>query len=88
LLARAQRNNQVIIEDGYDSQLLDEAPQQALKSLDRSGRVVYVGSMSKTLAPGLRLGYIVASADLIAELRALRRFMLRHPPANNQRAVA
>ena len=38
--------------------------------------------------PGLRLGYIVASAELIAELRALRRFMLRHPPANNQRAVA
>ena len=88
LLARASRNNQIIIEDGYDSQLLDEAPQQALKSLDRSGRVIYVGSMSKTLAPGLRLGYIVASAELIAELRALRRFMLRHPPANNQRAVA
>ena len=88
LLARANRHNQIIIEDGYDSQLLDEAPQQALKSLDRSGRVVYVGSMSKTLAPGLRLGYIVASAGLISELRALRRFMLRHPPANNQRAVA
>ncbi len=88
LLARASRNNQIVIEDGYDSQLLDEAPQQALKSLDRSGRVIYVGSMSKTLAPGLRLGYIVASADLVAELRALRRFMLRHPPANNQRAVA
>ena len=88
LLARAARDNQIVIEDGYDSQLFDEAPQQALKSLDRSGRVVYVGSMSKTLAPGLRIGYIVASADLIAELRALRRFMLRHPPANNQRAIA
>ena len=88
LLARAGRDNQIIIEDGYDSQLLDDAPQQALKSVDRSGRVIYVGSMSKTLAPGLRLGYIVASAGLIAELRALRRFMLRHPPANNQRAVA
>ena len=88
LLARANRHDHIIIEDGYDSQLLDEAPQQALKSLDRTGRVIYVGSMSKTLAPGLRLGYIVASADLIAELRALRRFMLRHPPANNQRAVA
>jgi GntR family transcriptional regulator/MocR family aminotransferase len=88
LLDRAARDNQIIFEDGYDSQLLDEAPQQALKSLDRNGRVVYVGSMSKTLAPGLRLGYIVAAADLVAELRALRRFMLRHPPANNQRAVA
>ena len=88
LLARAARDDQIVIEDGYDSQLIDDAPQQALKSLDRAGRVIHVGSMSKTLAPGLRLGYIVASADLIAELRALRRFMLRHPPANNQRAVA
>jgi GntR family transcriptional regulator / MocR family aminotransferase len=88
LLADATANDRIIIEDGYDSQLIDEAPQQALRSLDRTGRVVYVGSMSKTLAPGLRLGYIVASAELISELRALRRFMLRHPPANNQRAVA
>jgi len=88
LLTQADRHDQIIIEDGYDSQLVDEAPQQALRGMDRSGRVVYVGSMSKTLAPGLRLGYIVASAGLIAELRALRRFMLRHPPANNQRAVA
>ncbi|MER2535338.1 MAG: PLP-dependent aminotransferase family protein [Rhizobiaceae bacterium] len=88
LLASAVENDQIIIEDGYDSQLLDEAPQQSLKSIDRSGRVLYVGSLSKTLAPGLRLGYIVGPSALIAELRALRRFMLRHPPANNQRAVA
>ena len=57
LLARAVRHNHIVIEDGYDSQLLDEAPQQALKSVDRSGRVIYVGSMSKTLAPGLRLEF-------------------------------
>jgi GntR family transcriptional regulator/MocR family aminotransferase len=88
LLADAEARNQVIIEDGYDGQLLDETPQQALKGLDRAGRVIHVGSMSKTLAPGLRLGYIVAPAELVSELRALRRLMLRHPPANNQRAVA
>lgn len=88
LLADAEKHDRIIIEDGYDAQLVDDAPQQALHSVDRSGRVVYVGSLSKTLAPGLRLGYIVAPAGLITELRALRRFMLRHPPANNQRAVA
>ena len=88
LLADAEKHDRIVIEDGYDAQLVDDAPPQALRGIDRSGRVVYVGSLSKTLAPGLRLGYIVAPAGLIAELRALRRFMLRHPPANNQRAVA
>ena len=88
LLADAEKHDRIIIEDGYDAQLVDDAPPQALRGVDRSGRVIYIGSLSKTLAPGLRLGYIVAPAGLIAELRALRRFMLRHPPANNQRAVA
>ncbi len=88
LLNHAAENDMIVIEDDYDSQLLDDAPEPALKSLDHSGRVVYVGSLSKTLAPGLRVGYIVAPPDLISELRSLRRFVLRHPPANNQRAVA
>jgi GntR family transcriptional regulator/MocR family aminotransferase len=58
-----------------------------LTSLDRSGHVVYVSSLSKTLAPGIRSGFIVASRELIRELRALRRLMLRHPAANNERSV-
>lgn len=89
LLERAARDDFIVIEDDYDSQLLDpETPLPALKSFDEAGRVIYVGSMSKTLAPGLRLGYVVACPDLLKELRALRRLMLRHPPANNARAVA
>ncbi len=89
LLARAQAADFVIIEDDYESETnyIGE-PTPALKSLDRADRVIYVGSLSKTLAPGLRLGYMIGPAAFIREARALRRLMLRHPPANNQRAVA
>lgn len=89
LLARAVEADFVIIEDDYESEINHVGtPSPALKSLDQSGRVVFVASLSKTLAPGLRLGYMVGSKELIREARALRRLMLRHPPANNQRTIA
>jgi GntR family transcriptional regulator/MocR family aminotransferase len=88
LLAWAQANDRVLIEDDYEIDLgLEGRAQPALQSLDRSGHVVYVSSLSKTLAPGIRIGFIVGKRELIRELRALRRLMLRHPPANNERAV-
>lgn len=89
LLQVATDQGCIIIEDDYECEtnFLDN-PTPSLKSLDRSERVIYIGSLSKTLAPGLRMGYMVAPPELIREARALRRLIVRHPPANNQRAVA
>ena len=89
LLDKAVDQDFLIIEDDYELETnYVGKPLPALKSLDQDGRVVYVGSFSKTLFPGLRLGFVVASEELIAEMRALRRLMVRHPPTNNQRSTA
>ena len=89
LLQRAADSDLILIEDDYESEInYDSDPLPALKSLDQSDRVIYLSSLSKTLAPGLRMGYMVGPVELIRELRALRRLMLRHPAANNQRSVA
>ncbi len=88
LLQDAEAHDFLIVEDDYESEVnFVGAPTPALKSLDKQNRVIYVGSLSKTLAPGLRLGFMVASAELIREARAIRRLMIRHPPINNQRLV-
>ena len=84
LLAIARQKDVVLFEDDHESELnFSGKPLPALKSLDSDGRVIYLGSLSKTLAHGLRLGYIVAAPELIVELRALRRLLMRHVPANN-----
>ena len=60
LLDWATRNNSWIIEDDYDGEYrYVSRPLPALKSLDRDGRVLYVGTFSKVLFPSLRLGYLV-----------------------------
>lgn len=89
LLQKAVDKDIILIEDDYESEInYDQNPLPALKSLDKNDRVIYLSSLSKTLSPGLRMGYMVGPIELIRELRALRRLMLRHPAANNQRSVA
>ncbi len=89
LLEKAARRGIVVIEDDADSERnYLGRPHPALRGTDRHDCVVYVSSLSKVLAPWLRLGFLVAAPELIAEARELRRLTVRHPPPHDQRAAA
>ena len=89
LLAKAEAEDFLIVEDDYEFENSYHTPASpALKSLDRNGRVIYVGSISKSLFPGLRLGYLVGPEPFIREARSLRASVLRHPPGHIQRTVS
>lgn len=89
LLQRARDMDALIVEDDYEFEMsFLSPPSPALKSLDEDGRVIYIGSFSKSLFPGLRLGYLVGSEPFIREARALRASVLRHPPGHIQRTAA
>ena len=69
LLAWAKRSNAYILEDDYDSEFTSKTrPLPALQSLDRDERILYIGSFSKTLAPAVRLGYLIVPPHLAARL--------------------
>lgn len=73
LIDIANRYDLIILEDTpYREVYFDAPPPVSLKSLDTQGRVIYLGSFSKILSPGLRLGWAVASPELIEKLTLLK----------------
>jgi GntR family transcriptional regulator / MocR family aminotransferase len=89
LLEWASRSGGWIIEDDYDSEYrYSGRPVASLQGLDSEGRVVYIGTFSKVLFPSLRLGYIVAPADLVDPFIKARAIFDRHSPTIEQAVLA
>jgi GntR family transcriptional regulator/MocR family aminotransferase len=89
ILAWARRRNAVVIEDDYDSEFrFSGRPLEPLQSLDRSGRVLYVGSFSKTMLPMLRIGFLVAPVSLQPALRTAKQLTDWHGDTPTQAALA
>ena len=89
LLAWARRNDAWIIEDDYLSELqLKGRAAPALASLDHGGRVLHIGSFSKTISPALRLGFLVVPPEMARRFGDLAACLAPAPAAPVQRAVA
>jgi GntR family transcriptional regulator/MocR family aminotransferase len=89
LLRWAESAAAIVVEDDYDSAYRYEGrPIPALAGLDVSGRVVYVGTFSKTLFPALRIGYMIVPPALHGVVLAAKAFSDRQSPILEQRALA
>ena len=89
LLEWARANRSWIIEDDYDSEFRYQGrPLPALKSLDRYGRVLYAGTFSKVLYPGLQLAYLVVPMDCVPKFQAAASLLRAGNPMLLQATVA
>ena len=89
LLEWAAGANAWILEDDYDSEYrYTSRPLAALQGLDRAGCVIYIGTFSKVMFPGLRLGYMVVPPDLVEAFVSARAIMDRHSPLPEQAVLA
>ena len=89
LLAWAERSGGWIVEDDYDGEYrYSGAPLSPLAALDRSGRVLYVGTFGKVAFPALRLGYLVLPPGLVQAFTRRRAVDVRHSEVSTQAVMA
>jgi DNA-binding transcriptional MocR family regulator len=89
LLALSEAEQLPIVEDDFDSELRLAGPSQpALKTRDPGEQVIYLGTFSKALFPGLRIGYVVAARSLLPRLSLLRMAASQQPALVDQMALA
>ena len=89
LLAWARRNGAHVDRGRLRQRVpLRHRPDPALQALDEAGRVIYLGTVSKTLSPTLRLGYLVVPAALSLPFAKAKRLADRHTPSLEQEALA
>lgn len=89
LLKWAKRRNAVIVEDDYDGEFRYEGhPLESLQGLDGEGRVIYVGTFSRTVFPALRIGYLIAPTALVPAFTAAKWLCDRHSATLEQETLA
>ena len=89
LLAWAEDHGAAIVEDDYDSEFrLSGRPVEPLQMLDDSGRVIYIGTFSKSMLPTLRLGFAIVPDSIRSAMEAAKFVADWHAPVATQRALA
>lgn len=89
LLEWARRHDAVIVEDDYDGEFnYDSRPLESLQGLDREGRIIYIGTFSRTIFASLRIGYLVAPASLMPALTAAKWLSDLHTASLEQQTLA
>ena len=89
LLKWARRHNAVIVEDDYDGEFhYGGRPLESLQGLDREGRIVYIGTFSRTVFPSLRIGYLISPASLVPAFTAAKWLSDLHSASLEQQTLA
>lgn len=89
LLDWARRRNAVIVEDDYDGEFhYGGRPLESLQGLDRDGRVLYIGTFSRTVFPALRIGYLIAPPALVGAFSAAKWLNDLHSATLEQQTLA